>query len=257
MLKIDILPALKDNYIFFLEDEATGLCACVDPGEAKPVIDFIDANDKKLDFILNTHHHWDHTNGNKKLKENYGAKIVAFKGDAHRIEDIDIEVEEGTAFKVGESEAEIFEVPGHTTGHIAFHFPASLALFSGDTLFSLGCGRLFEGTPEQMWNSLKKLRDLPENTQIYCGHEYTYDNGGFCLTIERDNIALQRRLMGVKRLRDNNRPTVPSLMGMERQTNVFLRADHFDLIKELPFTAGADDPVKVFTYLRELKDAFG
>lgn len=257
MLKIDIIPALKDNYIFFLEDEATGLCACVDPGEAKPVIDYIEKNGKKLDYILNTHHHWDHTNGNKKLKKKYDAKIVAFKGDAQRIEGVDVEVEEGSHFHIGEAHADILEVPGHTSGHIAFHFPASLALFCGDTLFSLGCGRLFEGTPAQMWDSLKKLRDLPDNTQIYCGHEYTYDNGGFCLTIERENNALHRRLMGVKRLRDAGKPTVPSLMGIEKQTNVFLRADHFDLIKELPFTAGAEDPVRVFTYLRELKDAFG
>ena len=256
MLKIDIIPALEDNYIYFLEDEATGKTAIVDPGDAKPVLDYLSKHDKPLDYILNTHHHWDHTNGNKKLKSKFPkAQLVAFKGDAHRIKDIDIEVEEGASFAIGEAEAEILEVPGHTSGHIAFHFPASMALFCGDTLFSLGCGKMFEGTAEQMWMSLCKLRALPENTQVYCGHEYTYKNGGFCLNIEPENGFLHRRLVGVKRLRDAGRPSVPSLMGIEKKTNVFLRADHPDLLENLPLE-DKGDPIAVFAYLREQKDQY-
>lgn len=258
MLKIDIIPALKDNYIYFLEDEETGETAVVDPGEAKPVLDFMKAEGKtRLDYILNTHHHWDHTNGNKKLKQKTGAKLVAFEGDAHRIEGIDFALHEGETFALGAAISDIYEIPGHTLGHIAFHFPASLALFCGDTLFSLGCGRMFEGTAEQMWTSLCKLRDLPENTQVYCGHEYTYDNGHFCLTIEPENGILHRRIIGAKRLRDAGRPSVPSLMGIEKKANPFLRADVAELIKELPLPESkASNPVEVFAYLRAQKDQF-
>ena len=255
MLKIDIIPALEDNYIYFLEDEDTGETAVVDPGEAQPVFDFMKEQGKEaLTYILNTHHHGDHIGGNGALKEKFGAQIIAFKGDAHRINDIDIEVEEGDTIVVGGSQADVYEVPGHTSGHIAFHFAASLALFCGDTLFSLGCGKLFEGSPEQMWESLKKLRDLPENTQIYCGHEYTYKNGNFCLVVEPENPFLHRRLVGVKRLRDAGRPSIPSLMGIEKKTNVFLRADDPTLLENLPLKD--KDPVSVFAYLREQKDNF-
>ena len=255
MLKINIIPALQDNYVYFLEDEKTGKTAVVDPSEAQPVLDFMKDHKKaKLDYILNTHHHGDHIGGNKELKEKFGGEIVAFKGDAHRIKNIDIMVEEGSDFKIGESAADIYEVPGHTLGHIAFHFPSSMALFCGDTLFSLGCGRLFEGTAKQMWESLKKLRSLPDNTQVYCGHEYTYANGNFCLIMEPENGALHRRLIGVKRLRDAGKPSIPSMMGIEKKTNVFLRADQPDLLANVPLAK--QDPVSVFAYLREQKDNF-
>ena len=256
MLEIKIISALEDNYIYYLKDEGTGKSALVDPGEAEPVFEFFEEHSiNSLDYILNTHHHWDHVNGNIKLKEKYGAQLVAFKGDSHRIKDIDIEVEAGDRFSFGHAEAKIIEMPGQTLGHIAFHFESSSAVFCGDTLFSMGCGRMFEGTPEQMWESLCKLRTLPANTQIYCGHEYTENNGNFCLSIEPENPFLKRRMEGVERLRSRGQPTIPSLLGMEMSTNVFLRADHPVLLKAMG--KEGEKPVNVFAELREMKDKYG
>ena len=210
----------------------------VDPSEAKPVKEAL--GDKGLDKILNTHHHWDHTDGNKELKEAYGAEVIGSGYDADRVPCIDTEVKEGDKVKVGECEGEVIFVPGHTRGHIAFYFAGSDALFCGDTLFAGGCGRVFEGTNKQMHESLEKLKALPDSTKVYCGHEYTEKNYTFALEQSPDDSAVKKRLEEVKGMRAEGKPTVPSLLEEEKRSNVFLRAD----------------TAKTFSALREAKDSF-
>lgn len=222
-MKVHILPILDDNYSYILENE-NGDVAVIDPGEAAPIIDWLEQNNKRLTHIINTHHHGDHIAGNKELQEKYSAILAAPKADMHRIPGVDIELEEGTTFTFGGEEAQIIDTPGHTVGHIALYFPNSKALFCGDTLFSMGCGRLFEGTAEQMWNSFEKIMDLPDDTLIYPGHEYTQSNGEFCLRIDPDNTELKQRMNEVIDLRAQNLPTIPTTLGLEKQTNAFLRA---------------------------------
>jgi hydroxyacylglutathione hydrolase len=224
-LEIRLVPLLSDNYGYLLHDAASGDTAVVDPSEAAPVLAVLKAEGWTLSHILNTHHHPDHIGGNAELKAATGAVIAAPRADLHRIPDVGVPLAEGDRYRVGGSEAEIFAVPGHTTGHIAFWFEADQALFSGDTLFSLGCGRLFEGTPEEMWRSLGKLKALPDATRVYCGHEYTQSNAKFALTIEPGNKALQARAAEIAALRAAGKPTIPSLLGAEKATNPFLRAD--------------------------------
>ncbi len=239
-LEIQIIPCLSDNYAYLLRDAATGTTAVIDPSEEDPVLAALEKNGWQLDYILNTHHHWDHTGGNPAVKKATGCQIVGSRIDHDRIPGIDIEVDESDTFRLGEAEAEIFVIPGHTKGHIAFYFPESRAVFSGDTLFSLGCGRVFEGTSEQMWNSLDRFRQLPDDTLLYCGHEYTVKNAQFALTVEPDNAAIQARLRRAQELRAQGKPTVPSTMAEENAANPFLRADS----------------VEVFAARREAKDRF-
>lgn len=220
MIEVTLIPILEDNYAYLLE--GGGQVAVVDPGEAGPVIDAIQKKKGKLDFILNTHHHGDHIAGNKELKLKYGAKIVG-PGHETRIT-ADFPVREGDDFSFGGEKAEIFETPGHTRGHICFYFPESKIVFTGDTLFLMGCGRLFEGSADQMWDSLSKITALPDDIKIYCGHEYTQANGQFCLGIEPDNKDLQERMAEVDMLRKAGQPTIPAPLGLEKKTNVFLRA---------------------------------
>ncbi len=253
-LEIDHLVCLKDNYVWLLREPATGAVAAVDPSEAKPVAAKLDSLGWKLTHILNTHHHWDHTGGNLELKEQSGAVIVGPAADRERIPGIDLALAEGDTYRFGGATAQIFDIPGHTRGHIAFWFPESTALFCGDTLFTLGCGRLFEGTPQQMWTSLSKLRRLPPETRVFCGHEYTQANARFALSIDPTNEGLRRRAAEVDRLRAAGRPTVPATLAEERDTNPFLRADQ-------PVLAGAmrlpaSDPVAVFAAIRARKDKF-
>jgi len=224
-LEIRLVPLLTDNYGYLLHCAATGETAIVDPSEAAPVLAVLDAEGWRLSHILNTHHHPDHIGGNAELKAATGAVIAAPRADLHRIPNVDVPLGEGDRYTVGGSTAQVFAVPGHTSGHIAFWFEADQALFSGDTLFSLGCGRLFEGTPEEMWRSLGKLRALPDATRVYCGHEYTQSNARFALTIEPDNAALKARAAEIAALRAEGKPTIPSNLGVEKATNPFLRAD--------------------------------
>tara|TARA_Y100001001_G_scaffold105567_1_gene103276 strand:+ start:374 stop:1141 length:768 start_codon:yes stop_codon:yes gene_type:complete len=255
MLKIEIIQALEDNYIYGLLDEKTGEAAILDPGESQPAIDWITREGLELRYVINTHHHWDHTNGNKELVEKYGAKLAAPATEADKIkQQIDFPLEDGDSFAIGASIGTVLSVPGHTSGHIALHFPDSMAVFTGDTLFSLGCGRLFEGTAQQMWRALKRLRALPDNTQIYCGHEYTQNNAQFCLSLDPENPFLTKRAEGVERLRNNQRPTIPALMGMERKSNLFLRADDPDIAYILEMENA--EPEAVFAKLRAMKDNF-
>jgi hydroxyacylglutathione hydrolase len=248
------LLVLKDNYVYLLHDAESGATAVVDPSVADPVLAALKETGWRLSHILNTHHHWDHTGGNAALKAATGAIVVGPLADRERIPDIDVALGEGERYAVGSEVAEIFDVPGHTRGHIAFWFPTSRALFCGDTLFTLGCGRMFEGTAAQMWHSLSKLRGLPAQTRVYCGHEYTQANARFALTVEPGNRALVERAKSVDAMRSQGRPTVPATLGEEVATNPFLRADR----PELQEAAGlvGRNPVEVFGEIRHRKDVF-
>ncbi|QSA96579.1 hydroxyacylglutathione hydrolase [Methylococcus sp. EFPC2] len=218
------IPVLQDNYVYLIHDPASGATAAVDPAEAEPVLLALERRGWRLSHVLNTHHHGDHVGGNLELQARTGCTIVGYAGDRARIPGIGVAVKEGDRIPIGEQSAVVLEVPGHTRGHIAYWFTAANALFCGDTLFALGCGRLFEGTAEQMWTSLGKIRDLPPATLIYCAHEYTQANGRFALTVEADNVALIERMKRVDEARTRNEATVPSMLSEELETNPFLRA---------------------------------
>ncbi len=254
-LVIEQIPVLADNYIYVAHDPASGATAAVDPAAAEPVLAALQRHGWRLSHILNTHHQGDHTGGNLDLKRATGCQVVGARRDAARIPGIDVEIGEGDNFLLGHAAAMVLETPGHTSGHIAFWFPDSLALFCGDTLFSLGCGRLFEGSAAEMWASLAKLRALPAETRVYCAHEYTAANGRFARLVERDNPALAARLDQVNRLTAAGRPTVPSTLGEERAANPFLRADIPAVARAVGREAGAD-PAEVFGELRRRKDVF-
>ncbi|WP_420402733.1 hydroxyacylglutathione hydrolase [Nisaea sp.] len=256
MSKLDVVlvPVRSDNYVYLLHDADSGATAVVDPGEAAPVIAELEARGWKPSHVINTHHHGDHTEGNAAVRAKYGCKLVGPKSETARIPDMDITLAEGDSFEFAGHKAEILETPGHTLGHIAFFFPDSDILLSGDTLFVLGCGRVFEGTMEQMWNSLKKLRALPPSTKIYCGHEYTQSNARFALSVDGDNVKLQAQASEIDRLRADGRPTVPSTLGEELETNPFLRADSPDLAAAIGMDGA--DPVAVFAEVRKRKDNF-
>jgi len=253
-LDIHQIPVLNDNYVYLARDADADQCAVVDPAVAAPVLATLDRLGWRLTHILNTHHHGDHTGGNLEIKRATGCTIVGNRDDARRIPGLNIAVSEGDSVALGTQTAEVIEVSGHTVGHIAYWFAESKALFCGDTLFALGCGRLFEGTPEQMWRSLGKLRALPGDARVYCAHEYTQTNAAFALTVEPDNAALRERARQIDALRAEGRPTVPSTMAEERATNPFLRADEDDL-KRAAGLAGRD-AVATFAEIRRRKDVF-
>lgn len=253
-LEVVQIPLLSDNYAYLIHNSADDVTGIVDPSVAAPVLEDLDRHGWKLDFILNTHHHWDHTGGNRELKAATGARIVGPTAERARIPLMDESFSEGEHFQFGAATAQIFDIPGHTSGHIAFWFEDDEALFCGDTLFSLGCGRLFEGTPAQMWDSLKKLRRLPGSTRIYCGHEYTEQNGRFALTVEPENRALVEMMERVRAMRAEGRSTVPSLLRDEKAANPFLRADTGELQAAIGMEGA--DPVAVFARVRSEKDAF-
>lgn len=253
-LEIEQIPVLRDNYVYLLRDRATGACAAVDPAVASPVLAALQRLGWSLTHILNTHHHHDHVGGNLELKAATGCTIVGHAKDAARIPGIDMRVSDGERFALGQSEAVIIDVTGHTRGHIAYHFQDAGALFCGDTLFSLGCGRLFEGTPAQMWKSLQRLRALPATTRVYCAHEYTMSNARFALSLDPDNTALAARAREVEKLRADGLPTVPSLLETEQAANPFLRADDPDLVRIAGLPTG--DEAAAFAEIRKRKDVF-
>jgi hydroxyacylglutathione hydrolase len=253
-LEIRLIPLLSDNYAYLLNDPTSGEAAVVDPSEAAPVLAALQETGWTLKHILNTHHHHDHIGGNEALKAATGAKIVGPEKERHRIPDLDVGLAEGDGYAIGSRRFHVLDVPGHTSGHIALVFDEDEAVFSGDTLFSLGCGRLFEGTPAQMWQSLSKLRALPGATRIYCGHEYTQSNCRFALSIEPENRDLQARVEEVTRQRAAGAPTIPTTIDLENRTNPFLRVDRPEL-QQANGWAGRE-PVEIFTELRRRKDTF-
>lgn len=252
--EIELVPALSDNYVYLAHDAETGATAVIDPAEADPVLAALERKGWKLTHILNTHHHMDHIGGNAELKERFGVPIIGPRADSARIPGLDVEVGDGDTYSVGSQTATVFDTPGHTRGHIAFWFPDSDALFCGDTLFVLGCGRMFEGTPEQFWSSLTKLRSLPDSARVYCGHEYTQSNARFALSVEKDNADLQAKAQQVDALRAEGKPTIPGILGEEKKTNPFLRAD-VPSVQEAVGMAG-QDPAAVFAEIRRRKDSF-
>ncbi|HPF78466.1 MAG TPA: hydroxyacylglutathione hydrolase [Alphaproteobacteria bacterium] len=222
MLDVTLIPVLSDNYAYVLTSGDD--IAIVDAGEALPVIDYLEAHNLTPTIIFNTHHHHDHIGGNNALKQKYGAKIIAPEKDKHRIEGIDQGVSEGDQITFGDEIIEIMETPGHTSGHICLWFPKSHVLFSGDTLFAMGCGRAFEGTAKQLFDAFQRFKPFPDDTKIYCGHEYTESNGKFCLNVDPDNQDLLERMRKVVEKRSRQKPTIPTTIELEKKTNVFMRA---------------------------------
>jgi hydroxyacylglutathione hydrolase len=253
-MKINIIPCLSDNYAYIINDEKTNTVGVVDPSESLPIINFLKKENLKPNYILNTHHHYDHIGGNIELKKMYNVKIVGFINDRHRIPGIDIMLKDNEKWVFGNSRVNVMHIPGHTLGHICFYFEKEKIIFTGDTLFSLGCGRIFEGTHKQMLKSLEKIKNLPKETKIYCGHEYTYKNAEFCMKYDKDNISLQKKFEKVKKLRSQNLPTIPTNIEEELKSNIFLRCDQNDL--KIKLNMKNEEDFKVFKKVRDLKDIF-
>ena len=250
---IEIIPCLSDNYSYLIHEKETDTTSIVDPSEFT-VCDKIINKYKKLDFILNTHHHADHVGANLELKKKYNSKILGSNSDKNRIPGIDILLKEKQKQKIGNLEFEVIFIPGHTKGHIAFFFRKEKIAFTGDTLFSLGCGRVFEGTHEEMFISLNKIKNLPHDTKIYCGHEYTESNLNFCLKYDTKNIFLKEKEIEIQKKLSSNQPTIPTTLSQEIKTNIFFRCND----PEIRHTLGLKDSseAKVFSKLRDLKDSF-
>lgn len=253
-LEIVTIPCLKDNYAFLAHDKATGQTAVVDVPEAAPIIAALKQRGWTLSHVLLTHHHWDHVDGLAALLADHPATVIGAAADAHRLPPLDIAVREGDTITIGSDTGSVIDVSGHTLGHVAFHFPDSAVVFTADSLMALGCGRLFEGTPAQMYQSLSKLAALPPETLVCSGHEYTASNAKFALTIEPGNPALISRVEKIETARAQGRPTVPSLLSTERATNPFLRSDSPEIQANLGLSGA--DPVTVFTEVRRRKDSF-
>jgi hydroxyacylglutathione hydrolase len=223
-LQIVQIPCLSDNYGYLLHDPDSGQTASIDSPDGRAIADKAQELGWTLTHIFNTHHHFDHVGGNEYLKNKFGLTIIGPKADEARITGIDVTVSEGEVFKFGEYEVQVIHTPGHTKGHCAYYVPSAESVFVGDTLFALGCGRLFEGTPLQMYESLAKLTALPDQTKVYCAHEYTLSNGNFALTVEPDNQELIKFMENAKNLRSQDLPTVPTTIASEKLTNPFVRA---------------------------------
>jgi hydroxyacylglutathione hydrolase len=254
MLDINIVPCLQDNYSFVIHNTETGTVGVVDPSEFEPINNFIKIKFKKIDYILNTHHHFDHTGGNLNLQKKYGAKIVGFKKDERRIPGINIKLSDNENFKLGNIDFEIFFIPGHTSGHICFYSKSEKVIFTGDTLFSLGCGKVFEGTHLEMLRSLNFIKKLPVDTKIFCGHEYTKKNLDFCIKYEINNSKLAERKEWIISRLDQKLPTIPTTLKEELNTNIFLRCDNLEVKKSLDMEDSTE--LEVFKKLRDLKDIF-
>lgn len=257
-MEIKRIPVLSDNYIFVLFDPEKKIAAVVDPAIAAPVIDYLAKIDAKLVAIFNTHHHSDHVGGNRQLVEKF-PDLCVYGGaeDRGRIPHQQVYLAEGDTVKFSDRQARVFFVPGHTRGHIAYYFPPVAAdetgeLFCGDTIFAGGCGRLFEGTPAQMVDSIGKLRQLPDRTRVWCAHEYTLSNLKFALTVDRNNQALLARYKAVQQARSQGQATIPAILGEEKQTNPFLRWD----APAIQSTAKIEEPARVFGRIRGMKDRF-
>ena len=253
-MNIEIIPCLNDNYSYLIHDNKSNTVAIIDPSEFAPCDKIINKKYKKLDYILNTHHHYDHVGGNKELKKKYNSKILGFKSDEKRIPNIDKLLEDNEEFNIGNIKFTTLFIPGHTTGHIAFYSKTEKVRFTGDTLLSMGCGRVFEGTYNQMFNSLSRIKDLPEDTKIYCGHEYTQKNIEFCIKYNPNNDLLKKTKNTIEEKLKNGEPSIPSTLLKEKQMNIFLRTDDLDVKNILNLKKASN--LEVFTKLRDLKDNF-
>ena len=254
MLNIDIIPCLQDNYSFVIQDAKTNTVAVVDPSEFGPVNAFIEKKFKKIDYIFNTHHHFDHTGRNLDLQKKYNVKIIGSKKDEKRITGINIKLSDNENFKLGSINFKIFLVPGHTNGHICFYAKSEKIIFTGDTLFSLGCGKVFEGSHLEMLTSLNLIKKLPEDTQIYCGHEYTQKNLDFCIKYEINNTKLAEKKIWVTSKLSKKKPTIPVTIKDELDTNIFFRCNDPAIKKNLGMENSSE--VQIFKKLRDLKDSF-
>ncbi len=224
MLEVARIPALSDNYVWLLHDPTSGETVVIDPAVAEPVLEAAAARGWTIGQIWNTHWHGDHVGGNAAIKAATGCVITGPAAEAEKIATLDRLVGEGDSVRIGDHVATVMAVPAHTAGHIAYHLADAQMAFVGDTLFAMGCGRLFEGTAAQMFANLQRLAELPEDTAVYCAHEYTLSNGRFALTVEPDNAALVERVAAVEALRARDEATVPTTIGLERATNIFMRA---------------------------------
>jgi hydroxyacylglutathione hydrolase len=252
MLQIHQFPCLEDNYGFLLHDPASGETACIDTPDAEACLREVQAKGWRLTQVWNTHWHPDHAGGNEAIKAATGCTVTAPAGDALKIAAVDRRVGNGETVQLGEWQAKVIDVGGHTLGHIAYHLPDAGTAFVGDSLFALGCGRMFEGTPEQFWGSLTRLKALPPETVLYCAHEYTQSNARFALHADPDNIELRLYAEEIDRLRGEGEPTVPMRLARELETNPFLRADSEDMRNRW----GGTNPAETFARLRAAKDSF-
>jgi hydroxyacylglutathione hydrolase len=253
-LIVDVFSARSDNYGYLVCDEASGRVAAIDAPEAQAIETALLHRGWTLTDILITHHHGDHTEAIPALKDAYGAKVTGPRAEADKIDGLDVLVAPGETVELGETRFAVIATPGHTLGHVSYHNAAGGHVFTGDALFSLGCGRMFEGTPGPMWEGLKRLRALPDDTLVYCGHEYTAANARFALSVDPHNSALQVRAAEVAQLRSAGRFTIPARLGEEKQANPFLRADTPELARAIGLDGS--DPAAVFAALRKTKDNF-
>ncbi|KKB07692.1 hydroxyacylglutathione hydrolase [Devosia chinhatensis] len=253
-LIVDVFSAREDNFGYLVHDEASGRTAAIDAPEAAAIRAALSRRGWSLSDILITHHHIDHVEAIAELKEAFGAKVTGPAEEADKIEGLDVLVRDGDVVSLGESRFDVIKTPGHTLGHIVFHDAANGHLFSADALFSLGVGRMFEGTPGPMWEGVKRLRALPDETLVYCGHEYTQSNARFALSIDPDNAALQARAATVEALRKAGKPTIPFSLGEDKKANPFLRADAPELARH--YGLDGSDPAAVFAAIRKGKDTF-
>ena len=254
MLKVNIISCLQDNYSYIIHDTNTDVVGVIDPSEFNPIDNYIKKKLNKINFILNTHHHFDHTGGNLQLKKKYDSKIVGSAKDGEKISDIDIKLNHNDIFKFGSVEFKTILVPGHTNGHICFYSEKEKVIFTGDTLFSLGCGKVFEGTYSEMLGSLNLLKKLPVDTKIYCGHEYTQKNLDFCIKYEISNSSYEKKKKWIIDRINQKLPTIPVAMKEELNTNIFLRCDNSNVKKSLGMEKSSE--LEIFKKLRDLKDVF-
>ncbi len=253
-LEIVTIPCLSDNYAFLAHDAASGNTALIDAPEAAPILAQLDQRGWTLSHVLLTHHHFDHVDGLPGILEKHPAKVIGAAADAHRLPPLDQQVSDGDTFELGGEPVQVLDVSGHTVGHIAFYMPQSAVVFTADSLMALGCGRLFEGTAPQMWDSLSKLAALPDDTLVCSGHEYTQSNAKFALTVDPDNAALRDRAADIDRVRAAGEPTVPSSLALEKATNPFLRAADPAIQAHLGMSGA--EPAAVFAEIRARKDRF-
>jgi len=254
VLQIEQFMCLSDNFGVLIHDPDTGRTASIDAPDAAAIAAAAKAKDWTLTDIMVTHHHYDHTQGIPALKEEFGCRVTGPKGEADKIPGIDVALSESEAYSFGDYDFDVIETPGHTAGHIVYHSPKAGVLLAGDTLFSLGCGRLFERGAAEMWGGLKKLKALPGETMLYCGHEYTLSNARFAVTVDPHNEALAKRAAEVEALREKGEPTLPVSLATEFVTNPFLRADDPAIRAHLGMEAASDEAV--FAEIRKRKDNF-